>query len=390
MTAIIPARAAWPALPAAVVAFATAVVVATEFIVVGLLPAMSRGLGITLTEAGHFVSAFALGSAVFGPLLIIPAARWEPRIVMAVALIPFALGNLAAAVMPGYGVVLAMRILQGAALPVLVSVGSAAVADLAGPGREARAVAVVYIGVVAGTVVAMPAGTVLADTIDWRISFLLLGGMALVAAWSLMVAFPRKDAWRSTAVRDQVSILSRPILWAQLLLSAVLFAAMFAPYTYLAALLENVGGLDATGIAVMLAWFGLAGIPGNMVAGRLSERGPIQATFGVALVLAVVMPASAFAGNGLMALLPLLAIWGAAHAAAFLLSQIRVMHSAPTAPAFAAALNISAANIGIAAGAAVGGAIVERASIAASSIGGMALALAALMLATALHRIGER
>jgi DHA1 family inner membrane transport protein len=369
VTAIIPARAAWPALPAAVVAFATAVVVATEFIVVGLLPAMSRGLGITLTEAGHFVSAFALGSAVFGPLLIIPAARWEPRIVMAVALIPFALGNLAAAVMPGYGVVLAMRILQGAALPVLVSVGSAAVA---------------------GTVVAMPAGTVLADTIDWRISFLLLGGMALVAAWSLMVAFPRKDAWRSTAVRDQVSILSRPILWAQLLLSAVLFAAMFAPYTYLAALLENVGGLDATGIAVMLAWFGLAGIPGNMVAGRLSERGPIQATFGVALVLAVVMPASAFAGNGLMALLPLLAIWGAAHAAAFLLSQIRVMHSAPTAPAFAAALNISAANIGIAAGAAVGGAIVERASIAASSIGGMALALAALMLATALHRIGER
>ena len=140
----------------------------------------------------------------------------------------------------------------------------------------------------------------------------------------------------------------------------------------------------------MLAWFGLAGIPGNMIAVRLSERGPIQATSSVALVLAIVMPASAFAGNGLMALLPLLAIWGAAHAAAFLLSQIRVMQSAPAAPAFAAALNISAANIGIAAGAAAGGAIVERASIAASSIGGTALALAALMLAMALHRIRAR
>jgi predicted MFS family arabinose efflux permease len=283
-----------------------------------------------------------------------------------------------------------MRILQGASLPVLVSIGSAAVADLAGPGREGRAVAAVYVGVVAGTVIAMPSGTVLADAIDWRITFLMLGGLAMAAAWGLAIAFPRMDVGQSVTLRDQISILYLPVVWGQLLLSAVLFAAMFAPYSYLAAFLEDAASLDAAGVAGMLAWFGLAGIPGNAIAGWLSDRGATQATLAVALILAIVMLASASAGNSLMVLLPLLAIWGAAHAAAFLLSQMRVMMSAPTAPAFAVALNISAANIGIAAGAVVGGAIIEQASIAATGFGGAALAVVALIFAMALRFVGVR
>ena len=390
MSAAVPTRAEGPARPVVLVAFATAVVVATEFVVIGLVPAMSRGLEISLLEAGHLVSVFALGSAVLGPLLTIPAVRWQPRIVMAAALVPFALGNLAAAVLPGYGVVLATRLLQGAALPVLVSIGSAAVADLAGRGREGRAVAVVYIGVIAGTVIAIPAGTVLADAIDWRISFVLLGGLSLVAAWGLYSAFPRINAGPPAVMRNQISILYQPIVWAQLLLSALLFTAMFTPYTYLAALLESVPGLNATGIAGMLALFGLAGIPGNMIAGRLSDSRPSQMTSGIALILVMAWLALAYAGNGIAILLSLLAIWGAAHAAAFLSSQIRVMQSAPGAPAFAAALNISAANIGIAAGAAAGGAIIEQASVTATGIGGAALAVVAVLLASALRCMGVR
>jgi MFS transporter, DHA1 family, inner membrane transport protein len=189
---------------------------------------------------------------------------------------------------------------------------------------------------------------------------------------------------------DQVSILYLPIVWAQLLLSAVLFTAMFAPYTYLAAFLESTAGLRGTAVAGMLAWFGLAGIPGNIIAGRLSDRGPTRATCGIALILVMALLTMAGAGNNLAILFLLLTIWGAAHAAAFLSSQMRVMQSAPSAPAFAAALNISAANIGIATGAAVGGAIIEQASVAATGIGGAALGVTAVLLAWALRCIGAR
>jgi MFS transporter, DHA1 family, inner membrane transport protein len=383
-------KAAPLAMPAGVVAFATAVVVATEFIVVGLLPAMARDLRIPLSQVGHFVSAFALSSAVFGPLLMIPAARWDPRLVMVLALIPFALGNLAAALMPGYAMLLLARILQGATLPVLVSAGSAAVASLAGPGREGRAVSLIYIGVVAGMVVAMPAGTVLADMIGWHTTFVVLGALALVAALALFAGFPPMHVDEAPSMLAQLAILRRPVLQAQLLLSAILFAAMFTPYTYLGAFLEIAGGLDALGAAAILAGFGLAGIPGNVIAGRLSDRGPTRATIWVVFILAAAMAAAAFAGDRFALLLPVLAVWGAAHASAFLLSQMRVMLSASTAPAFASALNISAANIGIAAGAVIGGAIVEGAGIAATGAGGSGLAILAFVIAAWLRSAGVR
>jgi MFS transporter, DHA1 family, inner membrane transport protein len=205
-----------------------------------------------------------------------------------------------------------------------------------------------------------------------------------------MIGFPQMSMRAAPAMFGQLSILREKVAQAQLLLSIVLFSAMFAPYTYLAAFLENSGPLSAKAIAGILAGFGLAGIPGNMLAGALSDRGPTKATRSVALLLALVMAAVALASNALALLLPLLAVWGATHAGSFLLSQMRVMLSAPTAPAFAAALNISAANIGIAAGAAIGGAIVEHAGIGATGLGGAVLALVAFAIAGAALRMGAR
>ena len=387
MTLSAPLPRASLAAPAGMVGFATAVVVATEFIVIGLLPQMARDLQISLPSAGHFVAAFALGSAICGPLLMIPASRLEPRLAMVAALLPFALGNGAAVALPGYWTVLAVRILEGAALPVVVSIGSAAVAALAGPGREGRAVSLIYIGVVAGIVVAMPVGTVLGDAIDWRFTFIILGGFALIAAAVLVVGFPRLGA-EPTGIIGEAAVLRQPMVHVHLMLSALIFAAMFAPYTYLAALLEG-AGLNGAQTAAALMGFGLAGIPGNAIAGNLSDRGATRATAGAALLLAATMAALPFTAASPV-FWPLLALWGAVHAGAFLICQIRVMQAAPAAPAFGGALNISAANLGIAAGAATGGELVHRGGMDAAILGGGALALAALALAAAMVRSGER
>src|SRR5918999_2673157 len=178
------------AAPAVMLAFATAVVVTTEFIVVGLLPEMARDLDVSAVEVGRFVSWFALSSALLGPPLTIAASRAEPRPVLAAALLAFALGNLAATLVPSYPVIVAVRVLQGAALPVLVSIGSAAIAELAGRGREGQAVAHLYIGVAVAIVLAVPAGVVLAEYRGWPISFVSLAILAAMASAILGTAFP--------------------------------------------------------------------------------------------------------------------------------------------------------------------------------------------------------
>jgi predicted MFS family arabinose efflux permease len=371
--------------PAAMLAFATAVVVTTEFIVVGLLPAMTRDLDIGMVEAGRFVSWFALASALLGPPLTIAASRAPPRRVVAAALCVFALGNVAAT-LPSYPMILAVRVVQGATLPVLVSVGSVALADLAGPGREGRAVALVYLGVVVALVLAVPAGVIVAEHGGWRLSFLCLALLAAVAAALVGTGFPRLTTAAPASIATQAQIMRQPMVQAHLALSALLFAAMFAAYSYLAAFLETVAGFDGERIAVALMGFGGAGVLGNWIAGRVVDRGPTAASAGVALVLMLAMAAVSLAGGSLALLLPLLAVWGAAHTATFLLCQVRVMLAAPGAPAFAASLNIAACNLGIAAGAAAGGWVAAGHGIAAVGHAGAALAAGALALAIALAR----
>jgi MFS transporter, DHA1 family, inner membrane transport protein len=178
-------------------------VVTTEFIVVGLLPEMARDLDLSTAEV-------------------------EPRPVLAAVLLAFALGNLAATLVPSYPVIVAVRVVQGAALPVLVSIGSAAIAELAGRGGEGQAVALVYVGVVVAIVLALPAGVVLADAGGWQTSFVSLAILAAIASIVVGTAFPRSHTSGPASMRAQAMIIRRPAVQVHLLLSAILFAAMFA------------------------------------------------------------------------------------------------------------------------------------------------------------------
>lgn len=370
---------------AVMLAFATAAVVTTEFIVVGLLPEMARDLGVTVAAAGWFVTWFALASALFGPPLTVVASRLSPRAVLAAILLVFALGNLVVTLAPSYPAIVAVRIAQGATLPVLVSIGSASIARMAGPGREGRAVGLVYLGVAIALVVAVPAGVALADVSGWALSFAVLAILAFLGALILGMSFPRVETPGATSMKAQAAILRQPQVQVHLLLSAVIFAGMFASYSYLAAFLETVAGFDGGRIAAALTGFGLAGLLGNWLAGRVIDRGPTVATAGVAIILMLAMSAASLVGDKLVLLLPLLAVWGAAHTAAFLLCQVRVMLIASAAPAFASSLNISACNLGIAVGAIAGGWVVDGLGVGMIGLGGGALSACALVIAVAIH-----
>ena len=384
-----PARTAVPDAPTRgslavaviVAAFATAVVVTTEFIVVGILPVMARELGISLAQAAHFVSWYAISAAVAGPLLTIVLSRAAPHRVLATVLLIFALGNLVVVLAPSYAIVAAVRVVQGAALPLFISVATAAVARLAGPGQAGRAIANANFGVVIATVFAVPAGVVLADLSSWTASFVALSSLSAIAMLVVVAAFPRLDNPGSASFRGQASILGRPRFQAHLLLSAVLFVGMFAAYTYLAAFLEIAAGFNGRQVSLALMGFGLAGLAGNWVCGRVVNRGPVEATAAAALVLALAMLVTALAGGRLSLLMPFLAVWGAAHSAAFVLCHVRTMLAAPDAAAFAGSLNISVCNLGVAFGAVAGGWVVERYGIDAIGMTGALFAAAAIGIA---------
>jgi predicted MFS family arabinose efflux permease len=225
----------------------------------------------------------------------------------------------------------------------------------------------------------------IAAVAGWRMTFLAIAVLCAATAALIIVLFPRLQPAQTGSLRSQAAILKRGKILAYLALSATIFTAMFAGYTYLADFLGQVTGFSGTTVGWILMGFGGVGVLGNWAAGRIVDRGPLFATIlatGLLTVTtAVTAPAAAAGQRDLMIVL---AAWGFAQGASFVVNQVRVMKAAPPhAQAFAASLNVSVCNVGIGLGAIVGGRAVDLVGIGRVDYVAAAIGLAALAIAAA-------
>lgn len=356
---------------AAPLIFGAAVVVAAEFVVIGLIPAMTVELRLSPVQAGSLITVFALASALLGPVLVAATARFPVAPVLAAALLPFA-ANLLLLAVPSFPLAIGLRVLQGAALPLFMSLAAVQLGTGRGTGPG---IALLYVGVTIGGTFAPPAGSFIAGHLGWQAPMAAVGALALIGVAACLAGLP--DA-RSDRAAAPWRLLARAALRRHLLLSTLVFAAMFTGFSYIGLLLRH-AGFDDGSVTLALLAFGIAGLGGNWMAGRLAPRA-LPATVASGLLAAVMALAIAM-GVGPFAVGLAVLIWGAAHAAGFVFCQVRVMDAARDAPGFAGSLNISAANIGIALGSLVGGKAIELNGVTSAAWAGLLLALLAVGIA---------
>lgn len=355
--------------------------VASEFIVIGLLPPIAADFDLPLSAAGQLTAVFAIAAAVAGPVVTLAVSRVPAPTLLTAVLMLFGMGNGVIAVAADFTLVLAMRAIQGAFLPALIGVGTAEVLRFAPAGTRGRALARANLGFVLGVLIALPAGIALTQGGHWRLSFAVLAVASLPVAAAVGILFPRsRVADRPAPVTGNLAVLRGPRFLGHLALSVVIFAAMFSAYTYLGAWFEDEMGLDAAGLALAMLLFGAVGVAGNVVAERVADRFPLAATAFTAVVLAAAVNAAVWTGDSMMAAAMPLAIWSLMHTAGVTLSQVRVTLAGANAPAFAMTMNISAANLGITVGALTGGWGVDRLGMAGLGVMPFALTVIALLL----------
>jgi DHA1 family inner membrane transport protein len=366
-----------------IMAVAAFIIVTTEFLIVGLLPALARDLNISITLAGQVVTLFAFTVMLFGPVLTAKLAHVERKKLFVIILMVFAASNMLAAVATNIWVLALARFIPALGLPVFWGTASETAGQLAGPGKSGKAVAKVYLGISAALVFGVPLGTVAADTVGWRGSFWILAGLAFFIGILMHLVMPKLPvSGGSHPDQKQTAILREPRFLAHVLLSVLTFTAMFTAYTYLADILETLGGVPAGQVGWWLMGFGAVGMIGNYLGGSMVDRKPL----GAMVVFLVIL------GGGMLAAVPLasqhiwlivaLAAWGIAYTALFPICQVRVMHAGAKAQALAATMNISAANAGIGLGAIFGGLGIGHFGL--DSLGVIATAIAALAVIVAL------
>ncbi|OLP43697.1 MFS transporter [Rhizobium oryziradicis] len=358
-------------------------IVTTEFIIVGMLPGLARDLGISVSAAGQLVTLFAFTVMLAGPFLTAMVSHFERKRLFVSILALFAISNAIAALAPNIWVLGIGRFIPALALPVFWGTASETAGQLAGSKRASKAIAQVYMGIAAAMVLGIPLGTLIADALGWRGTFWTLAALSLLMAILLGFFMPTMAKPEKMSALAQAQILKDPFFRGNIILSVVVFTAMFTAYTYLADILETMAGVPSAQVGWWLMGFGLFGLIGNWLGGNMVERGPVMATGVATMVLAGGMIAATAFSSSHILLIPALAAWGIANTALYPICQIRVMKAASHAQALAGTLNVSMANAGIGLGALIGGAVIQRWSL--SNLGYVAAAIALMAILISVH-----
>lgn len=374
----------------AILAVAAFVIVTTEYLIVGLLPALARDLGISISAAGQLVTLFAFTVMLFGPVLTALLSHFERKRLFVAILLIFAASNALAALAPNVWVLAVARFIPALALPVFWGTASETAGRLAGPQSAGRAVSQVYFGISAALLFGIPLGTLAADAFGWRGTFWMLAGLSLAMALALWAFMPTMAQPQRLRLGEQSRILQDGRFVANVALSVVVFTAMFTAYTYLADMLERIAGVAPAHVGWWLMGFGAIGLVGNWLGGRFIDRSPLGATAGFSLLLGLGMAASVSLAGSPAWLALALAVWGIAYTALFPICQVRVMKSASHAQALAGTLNVSAANAGTGLGAIIGGLVIPQWGL--ETIGHVAAGIAtvAVLLAVWMARLRPR
>ncbi len=332
----------------------------TEFVIMGLLPQVAADLGVSIPSAGLLVTGYALGVVVGGPLLALATARLPRKTVLLVLMGVFVLGNLLCALAPGYGLLMAARVIAALAHGSFFGAAAVVAAHLAPPERRARAIAAIFTGLTVANIVGVPLGTLLGQHFGWRATFWAVAALGAGAIVAIARLVPNLHDHAPPRIARELGVLREPQVVLALLMTVFGFGGVFTVFTYIAPILTEAAHLDARSISAVLTLFGLGATLGLVLGGRLADWRlmPTLATslaalcaFFVLFAATLRVAACALAGVFLIGLIGFASGPGL---------QTRSVQAAADAPLLASTLNQSAFNLGNAGGAWLGATLLAR------------------------------
>ncbi|KQT44460.1 MFS transporter [Aureimonas sp. Leaf454] len=328
-----------------------------EFAIMGLLPEVATGLGVSTPEAGHVISAYALGVVVGAPLIAVAAAKMAKRQLLLILMVVFALGNLASTLAPSYASFLVFRFLSGLPHGAYFGVAALVAASMAAPNRRTQAVGRIMLGLTIATLVGTPLATWLGQLAGWRSLFASVGAIAALTVLLVAIFVPQDKVRDGAGALRELGALRRSQVWLTLGMAAVGFGGMFAVFSYVASTAVEVAGLTEGSVPFIMAAFGAGMVLGNIAGSWLADRSLLGTIGGMMAFNVVVLAVFALFAASPAVLFACVFLIGCGVAVGPAL-QTRLMDVAGDAQTLAAALMHSGFNIANALGAWLGGAAI--------------------------------
>ncbi|GGV17809.1 hypothetical protein GCM10010275_69380 [Streptomyces litmocidini] len=136
-----------------------------------------------------------------------------------------------------------------------------------------QVLAVLLGGTTVATIVGVPGGALLGAYAGWRAAFWVVAALCAAAALGILRGVPA-EAMKAEqgSLRANFRVLREPRLVRVLVLAALVNAATFGAFTFLAPVVTDPAGLTASWVSVALVLFGAGSFARVTLAGRLADR----------------------------------------------------------------------------------------------------------------------
>ena len=364
----------------AVLAAAAFIYVTAEILPVGALPAIARGLHVSVPVVGTLLAWYALVAAVTTIPLVRWTAHWPRRRALLLSLACLTASQLISAVAPNFVVLAGGRVLSAITHGLMLSVIAPIATRLVPASHSGRATTVVYVGISLAVVVGSPATAAMSLLWGWRsavASVAVVAAVVTVAAWAVLPVLTLTEEQLARVGRGAGHHRNRRLVIVSLL-TMVAVTGHYISYTFIAVIIHDVVGVRGPALAWLLATYGVAGLLAMPLVAGPSDHRPRAAVMSCMAALWVtflVLIALVFHGSPTPASIVIgiatIAFWGATANAVSPMLQAAAMRAGADDPDGASGLYMAAFQIGIMAGSFAGGLLYERsvlAMLAASAV----------------------
>jgi predicted MFS family arabinose efflux permease len=364
----------------AVLAAAAFIYVTAEILPVGALPAIARGLHVSVPVVGTLLAWYALVAAVTTIPLVRWTAHWPRRRALLLSLACLTASQIISAVAPNFVVLAGGRVLSAITHGLMLSVVAPIATRLVPASHAGRATTMIYVGISLAVVVGSPATAAMSFLWGWRFavaSVAVVAAVVTVAAWAVLPVLALSDDQLACVGPGAGHHRNRRLVIVSLL-TMVAVTGHYISYTFIAVIIRDVVGVRGPALAWLLATYGVAGLLAMPLVARPSDHRPRAAVIscmGALWVTFLVLIALAFhrSPTTMSAVIGIaaIALWGATANAVSPMLQAAAMRAGADDPDGASGLYMAAFQIGIMAGSFAGGLLYEcgvLAMLAASAV----------------------
>lgn len=347
----------------------------SEFIPIGLLSDIGQTFSLTEAQTGIMISVYAWGVMVLSLPLMVFASRFDFRRLLLGLIAIFTTGQFLSAIAPTYLLLVCSRLVVATAHAVFWSVVMVVAARVVSPRHSSTAMGIVATGSSIAQIFGMPMGRAIGLMVGWRMTFVVVGVVALVTLVYLAVVFPPLSAGERFTLDKLPELFRNGPLVALYVAIVFIATGQYVAYSYVEPFLAQTVALGASEVTAALVVIGCAGLLGSYLFSRFYDghkKGFIAATLvGETLALLALLPAASSLG----VTVAVLVVWGAAEMGFCVAFQsILIYITERDQASVAMSIYSGLFNLGIGAGSAIGGVTVTQLGVSVVGLVGGAFA----------------